>query len=126
MQPADGTFNVFTIAAKKETKSDNDMIHSARVLFLACAIIQAGKLKLTVAELKQLSQAIVYHDIGRNNDAEDDGHSLTSRQIYGDSRHDAVTAFLIEFHVGKMKIHTAICRSAVSKQSSASGSFIRC
>ena len=79
-------------------KSDHDMVHSARVLFLACAIVQAGKLKLTVAELKQLSQAIVYHDIGRNNDAEDDGHGLTSRQIYEESRHNAVTSFLIEFH----------------------------
>ena len=86
---------------RKEMKSGHDMIHSARVLFLACAIIQAGKLKLTVAELKQLSQAIVYHDIGRQNDAEDDGHGLAGRQIYEESRHDAVTAFLIEFHCRK-------------------------
>ena len=83
---------------RKEMKSGHDMIHSARVLFLACAIVQAGKLKLTVAELKQLSQAIVYHDIGRQNDTEDDGHGLASRQIYEESRYDAITAFLIEFH----------------------------
>lgn len=83
---------------KKETKSDHDMIHSAQVLLLACAIIQTGKLKLTVAELKQLSQVIVYHDIGRNNDGKDDRHGLASRQIYEESRCDAVTSFLIEFH----------------------------
>lgn len=76
------------------------MVHSARVLFLALSIIQAGKMKLSTKELQQLSEAIVYHDIGRNNDEIDREHGADSRRIYeGSSRNcDPVTAFLIEYH----------------------------
>lgn len=51
----------------------HDMVHSAMVLFLALSIIQAGKIKLSTKELAQLSEAIVYHDIGRSNDGIDRG-----------------------------------------------------
>src|SRR5699024_11173116 len=57
-------------------------LHSARVLFLALAIIQAGKIKLELRELTQLSTAIVFHDIGRKNDRMDDGHGKAGREVY--------------------------------------------
>ncbi|MDO4340486.1 MAG: hypothetical protein Q4C91_20755 [Eubacteriales bacterium] len=84
---------------KGET-GEHDMVHSARVLFLAFAIIQARRIKLSKKELEQLSEAIVYHDIGRSNDAVDDSHGAASRKIYECSKRnpDAVTAFLIEYH----------------------------
>ena len=48
----------------KRKTGEHDMVHSARVLFLALSIVQAGKIKLSNKELEQLSEAIVYHDIG--------------------------------------------------------------
>lgn len=79
---------------------EHDMVHSARVLFLALSIIQAGKVKLSRKELEQLSEAIIYHDIGRRDDGVDREHGANSRRIYeGSSRNcDLVTAFLIEYH----------------------------
>lgn len=79
---------------------DHDMVHSARVLFLALSIIQAGRIKLSNKELEQLSEAIVYHDIGRNDDEVNDAHGAASRKIYEGSKRspDAITTFLIEYH----------------------------
>lgn len=76
------------------------MVHSARVLFLTLSIIQVGRIKLSRKELEQLSEAIVYHDIGRSDDGIDRGHGAAIRRIYeGSSRNcDPVTAFLIEYH----------------------------
>lgn len=84
----------------KGADGEHDMVHSARVLFLALSIIQAGKLKLSTKELQQLSEAIVYHDIGRSDDEIDMKHGAASRRIYKSSRKncDTVTAFLIEYH----------------------------
>lgn len=76
----------------------HDMVHSARVLFLALEIIQAGKIKLNTKELEQLVTAIVYHDIGRSNDCVDDNHGKESRGIYEKHGHDPVVSFLIEYH----------------------------
>ena len=76
-------------------------LHSARVLFLALAIIQAGKIKLELRELTQLSTAIVFHDIGRKNDRMDDGHGKAGREVYeknARSSADPAVCFLIEYH----------------------------
>lgn len=54
------------------------MVHSARVLFLALSIIQAGKIKLNTKELQQLSEAIVYHDIDQSDDGIDKEHGAAS------------------------------------------------
>ena len=81
--------------------TDHGQLHSARVLFLALAIIQSGKIKLSPMERTQLLTAIVFHDIGRADDGVDDGHGKASRQIYetrvGKSLDPAVS-FLIEYH----------------------------
>lgn len=84
----------------KGADGEHDMVHSARVLFLAFSIIHAGKIKLSTKELQQLSEAIVYHDIGRSDDEIDRKHGAASRRIYKSSRKncDTVTAFLIEYH----------------------------
>ena len=60
----------------------HDKLHTARVLFLALAVIQAGKIRLSRVELSQLSNAIVFHDIGRENDRVDDGRGKVGREIY--------------------------------------------
>ena len=60
----------------------HDKLHTARVLFLALAVIQAGKIRLSRVELSHLSNAIVFHDIGRKNDRVDNGHGKVSREIY--------------------------------------------
>ncbi|MDO4327649.1 MAG: hypothetical protein Q4E24_16765, partial [bacterium] len=83
--------------SKRET-SEHDMVHSARVLFLAFAIIQAGKIKLSNKELEQLSEAIAYHDIGRRNDEVDNAHGAASRKVYERQFHDPAVSFLIEYH----------------------------
>ena len=62
--------------------TDHNMLHSARVLFLALSIIQARKIKLNPMERKQLLTAIVFHDIDRTNDSVDDSHGKVGRQIY--------------------------------------------
>lgn len=79
----------------------HDKLHTARVLFLALAVIQAGKVRLNRAELSQLTNAIVFHDIGRKNDRVDDGHGKASRKIYeknAGSSADPAVCFLIEYH----------------------------
>ncbi len=83
---------------KQSENSDHDKLHSARVLLLAYMIIQAGKLKLTKAELEQLRMAIDYHDIGRTNDAEDDSRGAASRRIYEMRFSDPTVGFLIQYH----------------------------
>lgn len=81
--------------------TDHGKLHTARVLFLALTIIQAGKVRLNRAELSQLSNAIVFHDIGRMNDGVDNGHGKASREIYERSMgrsSDPAVSFLIEYH----------------------------
>ncbi len=77
---------------------DHDALHSVRVLFLAYAIIQAGGIKLTQRERCLLRMAIVYHDIGRTNDAEDDSHGANSRRIFEKHFSDEMVGFLIQHH----------------------------
>lgn len=48
----------------RKAGTDHGQLHSARVLFLALAIIQAGKIKLNLTERTQLLTAIVFHDMG--------------------------------------------------------------
>lgn len=79
----------------------HDKLHTARVLFLALAVIQAGKVRLNRAELSQLTNVIVFHDIGRKNDRVDDGHGKASQEIYektARSSADPAVCFLIEYH----------------------------
>ena len=81
--------------------TDHGKLHTARVLFLALTIIQAGKIRLNRAELSQLTNAIVFHDIGRKNDRVDDGHGKAGREVYeknAGSSADPAVCFLIEYH----------------------------
>lgn len=81
--------------------TDHGKLHSAQVLFLALSIIQAGKVRLNRAELSQLSNVIVFHDIGRKNDRVDDGHGKAGREIYEKTARnsaDPAICFLIEYH----------------------------
>ena len=81
--------------------SDHDKLHTARVLFLALAIIQTGKIKLNPRGLTQLSTAIIFHDIGRKHDDVDNGHGKAGREIYkktARSSADPDVCFLIEYH----------------------------
>lgn len=81
--------------------TDHGQLHSARVLFLALAIIQAGKIKLNLTERTQLLTSIVFHDIGRRNDGADDSHGKASRGVYENnagSSADPAVCFLIEYH----------------------------
>lgn len=76
-------------------------LHTARVLFLALAIIQAGKIKLNPRGLTQLSTAIIFHDIGRKHDDVDNGHGKAGREIYkktAGSSADPAVCFLIKYH----------------------------
>ena len=76
-------------------------LHTARVLFLALAVIQAGKIRMSRVELSQLSNAIVFHDIGRKHDDVDNSHGKASREIYERSMgrsSDPAVSFLIEYH----------------------------
>lgn len=82
----------------RNENSEHDKLHSARVLFLAYMIVQAGKIELNQRELNQLRMAIVYHDIGRTNDAEDEGHGAASRRIYERNFSDSTVGFLIQYH----------------------------
>ena len=59
--------------------TDHGKLHTARVLFLALAVIQAGKIRLNRAELSQLTNAIVFHDIGRMHDGVDNGHGVNAK-----------------------------------------------
>ncbi len=79
-------------------KSNHDAVHSARVLFLAYSILKAGKIKLTPTELEQLRTAIVYHDIGRCDDAADESHGFRSQKEYERKGTDPAIAFLIHYH----------------------------
>ena len=82
----------------KGEAGEHDMVHSARVLFLALSIIQAGKIKLSRKELEQLSEAIIYHDIGRSDDEVNAAHGAASRKIYERQYLDPTVSFLIEYH----------------------------
>ena len=66
----------------RKDRTGHGQLHTARVLFLALTIIQAGKIRLNRAELSQLTNAIVFHDIGRKNDRVDDGHGKAGREVY--------------------------------------------
>ncbi len=77
---------------------DHDKRHSARVLFLAYMIIQTGKIRLSEVELEQLRMAIVYHDIGRTNDAEDISHGVASRKVFEKHFSNPTVDFLIQYH----------------------------
>lgn len=83
---------------RKKQNGQHDMIHSARVLFLALSIMQAGKIRLTAKEKDQLITAIIYHDIGRKDDGVDNSHGTTSRIIYEKRHNDPVISFLIQYH----------------------------
>ena len=79
----------------------HDKLHTARVLFLALAVIQAGKIKPNPRGLTQLSTAIIFHDIGRKHDDVDNGHGKAGREIYkktARSSADPAVCFLIEYH----------------------------
>lgn len=79
----------------------HDKLHTARVLFLALAIIQTGKIRLNRAELSQLTNAIVFHDIGRMHDGVDNGHGKAGREVYeknAGKSSDPAVSFLIEYH----------------------------
>lgn len=90
------------------------MVHSARVLFLAFEIIQADKLKLTPKERNQLMTAIIYHDIGRDNDGVDEEHGRISREKYRGA--DPVVGFLIEYHcVDDRTAETALQQNEIIK-----------
>lgn len=81
--------------------TDHGKLHTARILFLALTIIQAGKIRLNRAELSQLTNAIVFHDIGRKNDRVDDDHGKVGREIYEKTARnsaDPAICFLIEYH----------------------------
>lgn len=81
--------------------TDHGKLHTARVLFLALTIIQAGKIRLNRAELSQLSNVIVFHDIGRKNDGVDESHGIASREVYEKTAgrsSDSAVSFLIEYH----------------------------
>ncbi len=85
----------------RKAGTDHGQLHSARVLFLALAIIQAGNIKLNLTERMQLLTAIVFHDIGRRNDGADDSHGKASREVYENnagSSADPAVCFLIEYH----------------------------
>lgn len=98
----------------KAEKGQHDMVHSARVLFLAFEIIQAGKLKLTPKERNQLMTAIIYHDIGRDNDGVDEEHGRISREKYRGA--DPVVGFLIEYHcVDDRTAETALQQNEIIK-----------
>ena len=95
--------------------SDHDKLHTARVLFLALAIIQTGKIKLNPRGLTQLSTAIIFHDIGRKHDDIDHGHGKAGREIYektARSSADPAVCFLIEYHCLDNKLAEEYLKSA--------------
>ena len=95
--------------------TDHGQLHSARVLFLALAIIQSGKIKLNPRGLTQLSTAIIFHDIGRKHDDVDNGHGKAGREIYkktARSSADPAICFLIEYHCLDDKLAEEYLKSA--------------
>lgn len=90
-------------------------LHTARVLFLALAIIQAGKIKLNPRGLTQLSTAIIFHDIGRKHDDVDNGHGKAGREIYKKTARnsaDPAVCFFIEYHCLDDKLAEEYLKSA--------------
>lgn len=83
-----------------KSNSGHDALHTLRVLFNALLLIELQKYQLSEKERCQLCEAIVYHDIGRTNDAADDTHGTKSAQIYMTmNRCDELeTVFLIKYH----------------------------
>lgn len=95
--------------------TDHGKLHTARVLFLALTIIQAGKSRLNRAELSQLTNAIIFHDIGRKHDDVDNGHGKAGREIYkktARSSADPAVCFLIEYHCLDDKLAEEYLKSA--------------
>ena len=80
--------------------SDHDATHTLRVLFDALMVICVGEYNLTQKDLKQLCNAIVYHDVGRTNEDVDNLHGAASAKIYEKeaSTPDAITSFLVHYH----------------------------
>lgn len=80
-------------------QSDHDAMHTLRVLFLA---LMLGSLEgVSNAKLRQLAMAAVYHDVGRENDDDDNGHGARSAELYeGDfeKRADPTVIYLIRNH----------------------------
>ena len=81
--------------------NSHDQVHSARVLCLALLL---GSLhKLNHAEMTNLATAIVYHDLGRVDDSEDDLHGKRGAEIFMKTRaassiNKKLVAFLVECH----------------------------
>lgn len=82
-----------------EDSECHDALHSARVLFLALAIVQAGNIELTAQELESLCRACAWHDVGRTNDCVDPSHGKKSKNIFvKEYPNDKVAAFAITYH----------------------------
>ena len=84
-------------AKRKNQLSDHDATHSLRVLFLA--LFLANHEKMTKAEMKQIAEAAIYHDIGRTSETANEQHGIASAIIYqkaGGS--DKAVSFMIQNH----------------------------
>lgn len=82
--------------AKRAESHDHEALHSARVLLYALLIAEMEK--STVGEKVQLSEAAVFHDIGRTNDGIEIEHGKMSRKIYEQYTSDDTVSLLIELH----------------------------
>lgn len=92
---------ILLIDGYRKYGTGHGQLHSARVLFLALAIIQAGKINLNLTERTQLLTSIAFHDIGRKNDGVDHRHGKFGREVYENntgSSADPAVCFLIEYH----------------------------
>jgi len=83
-----------------ETDS-HDQMHSARVLCLALLLGSLHKLNHT--EMANLATAVVYHDLGRVDDSEDDLHGKRSAEIFMKTKAASeidkkLVSFLVEYH----------------------------
>ena len=77
--------------------SGHDAEHSLRVLLLA--LLLAAKYNVSKAEMKQIAEAAIYHDIGRVDEAANTSHGKLSEIIYEkDGGKDKAVAFLIRNH----------------------------
>ena len=77
--------------------SGHDAEHSLRVLLLA--LLLAAKCNVSKAEMKQIAEAAIYHDIGRVDESANASHGKLSEIIYEkDGGKDKAVAFLIRNH----------------------------
>lgn len=80
------------------SRSDcHDSMHSLRVLFLSLLI---GELSgCTLAELRKIAEAAIYHDCGRTDDGENETHGAASSRVYRNrGGKDKMVAFAITTH----------------------------